>query len=605
MQCSDITFLFLVAIANLLCISLFVMTSAVQDTEHRNMFNQYSDNSNSFNNKKEADSTEGKGVNGHPLLVDDLTCALEAIGSAISDSYRIIKGTGSDFVDDSKSSERSWSESVAVLQKQNLLRFAIYAALYPEAPVTKELFSAPGTFTLEKKCMNLFSMFEAIVGNARPYFTHHDTQPEITSESAFVLDLIFFLIFHDEIFTKTTNSIASINCEFESTDGSCLFIMKRIILESDEEIQEKNSRIRMLSTFRIKKGKTFVENLLPEDTRPISGSSMLRLADRMSRNFLRAPIDVRDPEYVSGLRIDTYSFRVPNEFVVQAEQKSKRQVKKDICKWLFVDQYTGNIGDPITFKDKLNILNVPFDTCIISTISKLTNKYLVIVLHDSLVTTVAGRDDSLLNEIKKAANAVVLICTVPKDPLELSAELCIKVEDSVVDNATVEDVFKCVHNVMTSLKPRRMCKQEYEKAVAVLMREPETVTRNLPFDTMRLQSKYNRWKHLLMKLEQEMISFSPTRKYIFSSIFNGCRERIEKISRERVKPLKNYPWDRSDSIMIQLDPDKRRAKFILDQLLPDVNNVRLAVHNLTSISGTDVYRILARCAFKAGELVLC
>ena len=206
-------------------ILLLGMNAVVQDSEHKDLF------------KIQKDSTLTK-VGGHPLI-DDITITLEAMGATTGDMYRLIKMCGME----NSESACILSENVATLQKLNHFRSAIYASVLPDSIAGRQKLVEFETCSLEKKSTNLFSLLETIAGSARPYFLNESIKHMSISMPWRILDIILFLIFHDEILmnevSKPIPAIATLNCQFRNTDGSCVFSIKRIVLDEgvDQAVQ--------------------------------------------------------------------------------------------------------------------------------------------------------------------------------------------------------------------------------------------------------------------------------------------------------------------------------------------------------------------------------
>jgi len=304
--------------------------------------------------------------------------------------------------------------------------------------------------------------------------------------------------------------------------------------------------------------------------------------------------------------------------------------RKKIFKWLYIDQYIEQANDPLTFKDKLKLLAVPFDTCILSTIGSQQNKYLVLAIHETFIRMDSERNKSMLKDIREAAFSVLVLCSAPVEAVELSAELGIPIDDCLLQTASMEEIFRSVQRLTLCRKPRELSPESYQSIIADLQKQlaypnaPSTApvvgnpnkttlwspsidngSNRFRLSTERAQAKLTaRWKTLLTQAENEMKLVAPDRQNVFSSVFSGCRERVENPTVERDTSTA-YSFeccnDPSDPVLIQLDTGKRRTKYVLDQFLPDISALKCL---MMKKSYADIVELTAKSAYKADELRL-
>jgi hypothetical protein len=351
----------------------------------------------------------------------------------------------------------------------------------------------PKTFNLERKCMNIISMFETIEGGARPYFTHPSIETATITASEQVFDLILFLIFYDSVFGPN-QVITSVSCAPGSSDEVEIRFEKLVFSSKTDRSYKFNTtdlvgnnnksfnKVRIKPSNIDKTRQNFFDKLPPDDKLTSSDSKMVRLACQLSRKYFGIDIIELAPEYIiahSSFVKHIYQLKLPQgvcsmtKLVDDVGSKigithwfptlPKNEKKEVKIQWLLVDQQD-EFSD---LQKMLKSLLVPVDSCAIDNIQQQPFKFLVVVVHEALLQL----GDSTIQKIKEAACKVIVVCNTLNDlnqRQELSRRYHLPIERVITNKISYVDLFSCVQIVSYSSKPRKIHLKDYQEILATL-----------------------------------------------------------------------------------------------------------------------------------------
>jgi len=379
--------------------------------------------------------------------------------------FRAITHRNFDDLNSLPSNKIRWNRLLASLYEQVLVRKGLQLAC--EKAINIKLLEKDSLFSLSKK-FNMFSaMFETIKGSALPIFSGENIDEVLISAPQEIFSLVFFLMFVHVVRTDE-NSCALIKIECTRENGYFLIIFRRVL-----SIEDNRSDLTSHNYFDGAHAKVTRDSKL--------SSASLRLANTLAEKYLSSSISTACLGSISRFLMDSCTLKLPESMCPEEQNPIYNHTVKSFpleqgigqkpiipsfssqqnqYKASFLLVYDQNKdAESLEFAVVLDSLYLPYEESSAELIYGRMFYYTAVVLREDIL-----EKHYELERLRNIALSVILICSNYSAAQVLYEKYGIKA-DLLPRNATSDDIFRCVQNVLSSHLPRFIYKEDCRAAV--------------------------------------------------------------------------------------------------------------------------------------------
>ena len=563
----------LVSIILLFCQFTLTLTSTIQDYEMKRTYTL--DSNIKF---KQSDITE--------TPVVEVTKTLHLLHDSLNELQTFMNkaNMASKYVQEEN--RYYWTPIFASLHESRYYCLALFTAIKTDIIEKHIALTQIKQFAFSRICEKLFVIFESVAENSLSLFLD-DTASEvfITAQQG-LFELLLFLLMQDAVYNPNQ---AICVVETECIEDKWYITATISTLLNDRVNTNTNDNINNVFLTKEEpkeKPSTNVfaeigEKLLPiieEETVKTNATFTLRLADIIAHKYfdtnIVAPVPDANPD--SNLRIMKRTFKLPEDGTSVVQGMSSAQYNQVTLRhhWLFIEQVGGDDENISYLKEKFSLLRVPLAICQIYQLSKLTEKYRIAVISDSILIKFHLQ---LCKDIAAVALKLVVISdSKSMPPIYFYNTYGISVAACIPSRASIREIFNCIQNVTKKLDPRLIIDDKSGDVISLkhrhtfevnyirkLRNENYQIEESQPLQCIELITRFQ----LLTKEHFGGDEFTTT------YVLDDCVQRITNVQKDFIVIPDNID-DEELMDLSNLKPEKKKVKFVIKIFYPTIEILR-------------------------------
>jgi hypothetical protein len=256
--------------------------------------------------------------------------------------------------------------------------------------------------------------------------------------------------------------------------------------------------------------------------------------------------------------------------------------------WLFIEHVVGDDENVTYMKEKISLLRVPLAVCPMYQLSKLTEKYRIAVIADSVLMKFHLQ---LHKDISGVALKLIVICdSKSMPPSYFYNTYGIYVAACIPTKPSIREIFNCIQNVTKKLDPRLVIDDETGDLLSLKSRNTFEVNRIRKLRTEKFQtddSQPLQCIELITRFQVLSKEHYGGDDFTVSYILDGCIQRITNAPKDFIV----IPDSIVEEELINfsnLTYEKKKVKFVIKIFYPTVDLLRETLN-----STVDLFKLLS------------
>jgi len=362
-----------------------------------------------------------------------------------------------------------------------------------------------------------------------------------------------------------------------------------------------SSSERLLETTRHFRSAVKGESLVLDEYLFSNSSAFDRLADRIASKHLNSRIEVSNPEYQAGLKIVSKAVYLPDSGIFTLHPRSLRAslaaggVMQVEQQWVFVLQRANDMEGLGDVADKLKLLGIPTASCPLNRLSSLPWKSSVGVIYEAHLSQVCGDSNNAL--IREFCHSLVVLhdSDLPlktrlgsriRTETDMTALYGLPVVACLHHKVSMHELFERIQTVTKQLPTRKVDIENGLFSAALSSGNVEREANGLgqfvsgetrggggkPTSEKTHHVSVQTWLVLVKRFASQASAF-----HKHSIVLNILDERLNQIRNLKVetgRPAGVYPAGYYEGVFRDMGEAKRRAKFVTEQFLPVVAELK-------------------------------
>lgn len=481
-----------------------------------------------------------------------------------------------------------WTPCFASLQESKYYCMAIYTAIRAEVLEKDTVLNHVNQFAFSRICEKLFVVYESIAENSLTLFLDDTASEVFITAPQGLFELVLFLLIQDAVCDPNPGI-----CFIETECIEDAWYMNVTISILDDPLinsTEINSSF-VLGSTHDEPDNPFLEGLLPivEKSKSLNSSFSLRLADIICQKYFQSELTAPEPDYSpdSNLRILKRTFRLPEEGTSVIQGMSSAQYNRVAVRnhWLFIEHVVGDEENVSYLKDKLAMLRVPLAFCPMYQLSKLTEKYRIAVISDSLLIKFHLQ---LRKDISSVALKLIVICDSKTTPEHFYQAYGVFVTSCISSRATMHEIFYCIQSVTRRLAPRLVVADESKDVLSLVTKNSLVTGRNRQIRSENFktdEAQPLQCIELITRLQVLSKDYSVD-DFTIAYILDGCIQRITNVPKDFIV-IPDSIAEEEHINLANMKDERKKVKFVIKVFYPTIDMMR------DCLSHSDLVKLLS------------
>jgi len=480
-----------------------------------------------------------------------------------------------------------WTPCFASLQESKYYCMALYTAMRTESLEKDTILTQVNQFAFSRICEKLFVIYESIAESSLTLFLDDTASEVFITAPQGLFELVLFLLIQDAV-CDPNPGICFIETEcIEDT----WYMSVTISTLEDPLTNDVNSNTTPSNSFSLSSSSAtqeisdnpFLGDLLPiiEKESKNNASFSLCLADLISQKYFNSKVNSPEPDLSPhpNLRILKRTFRLPEDGTSVVQGMSSAQYNRVTLRnhWLFIEHVVGDEDNISYLKEKLTMLRVPLAFCPMYQLSKLTEKYRIAVISDSVLMKFHLQ---LMKDVTAVALKLVVICDSNTTPNHFYNTYGIFVTACISSRAPIHEIFQCIQTVTRRLAPRLIIADESKDVLSLNTKSTIDVSRSRQIRNEKIQTDEGQplqCIELITRLQVLSKDHHGGDDFTVSYILDGCIQRITNVPKDLIVIPDSAAEDEHINLT-NLKYERKKVKFVIKIFYPTIDMMRECIN---------------------------